>query len=140
MNSLRKRFKPAPVDELQKLERLWRRCALGWFATHWLLLSTNLCAAIVMLAGSRIGLSPEAELVASVYVPVSTLVIATLKPSMRATIFISAYRMLYFALLKQKIAAISTEKTISIAEEAEAMIAQGGYVPLFSETAQLEKR
>jgi 1-aminocyclopropane-1-carboxylate deaminase/D-cysteine desulfhydrase-like pyridoxal-dependent ACC family enzyme len=92
-----------------------------------------------MLAGSRIGLSTEALLLASIYVPTSTLLIATLKPSTRATTFISAYRMLYFALLKQRLSALSTEKVIAVAEQAEAMIAQGGYMPSLSEIAGQEK-
>ncbi|WP_201494839.1 hypothetical protein [Rubrivivax sp. A210] len=92
-----------------------------------------------MLAGNRLGLSTEALLLASIYVPTSTLVIATLKPSTRATTFISAYRMLYFALIKQRLSALSTEKVVSIAEQAEAMIAQGGYMPSLSEIAPQDK-
>jgi hypothetical protein len=47
--------------------------------------------------------------------------------------------MLYFALLKQRLSALSTEKVIAVAEQAEAMIAQGGYMPSLSEIAGQEK-
>ncbi len=104
-----------------------------------MLLATNLIAAVVMLAGPRLGIATEAVLLASIYVPTSTLVIATLKPSHRATIFITAYRMLYFALLKQRLAAISTEKVILVAEQAETLIAQGGYMPSVSDMALQDK-
>lgn len=139
MNSLPKSATSASLDELRRLERLWKLCGQCWFATHWVLLSTNLAAAVLMLAGPRIGLSPDVLLLASVYVPASTLVIATLKPSTRATTFISAYRMLYFALLKQRLSALSTEKVIAVAEQAEVMIAQGGYMPSIGDLSPPEK-
>lgn len=121
------------LKELQQLETLWRRCAKGWHFAHWLLLATNLGAAAVMLIGPKVaGIAGLLEF-SSIYVPVSTLAIATLKPSSRATTFIVAYRILYFALLRHGEGLISMKQLIAEAERAEVVISKNGYAPNVSD-------
>ena len=115
--------------ELIKLEGQWKSYARLWHATHWVLLLLSISTSIAILIIPSIPALESFTPYVTIIVPISTLLLTTLKPSNRATAFITSYRILYFALLKYKSNLYSIEELIQQAEIGERVISQAGYVP-----------